>query len=529
MINRCIKILRASVIIFAMLIPISLYAEEGPGALIGKYVGFIIDGDFDSAESCWSDISIMHTERLGISYKGIGAKYDCDSPLMTMSGNIIEGRISYHISGEIIFDNIAIVPLTFCTAGDTLKYNYYLSKERGKWKIAPPHLIYTKGWMTQSTKYASIHYANAALFNSIAAAELDNFIEDIGGKLNISEARMKDLSESKIEYYLCNEEEMEKLSGYKAQGMTKLPFDAVLSRHLPHFHEITHLMINYSAGELPLYTLPCFQEGLAVYLGGRWGKSPEVLFQMGNLILSNAYLEIDEILTYDGFHRKIGNPDMTYPVSALFVKYLADNYGFDNLRKLYFRFSGDQDEVNRFTFQEIKSEVEKICGKPWFAIRNGIIESAEKYKVSGITPGIGTAPSAMFTHSLFEDGIGVKIFPGGAQYSFDVFFMDDEEKEGVVLIESCFEEVGKEYRSWMFTEQNINKEYLGEKYGIHFSRQEAGLYNYFTNVLEAKYVYSFFPDKMYFDAEQKNLHFTIDNEFFEGDSLKFELVSKKRN
>ena len=504
------------------------YGSEKPDDVIDSYISCMVKGDYNKAGEYWSEEALAQSRNLEIIYTDVPLKPDCDSPVFTLSDRIRSKEINYSIMGGVNFDNHAVVSISFCSSRDTLRYEYFLKKEDVNWRLSAPHLIFTKDWGIKTSKYTRIHFSNPEVFNRFAEAELDDFIDSLGIKFGIDSLRMIYLSEKKIDYYLCDEAEMEKLTGYKAHGMTKLPFDAVITRHLPHYHELTHLMMNFSKGEIPLYTLPCFQEGLAVYLGGRWGKSPKVLFQMGNLILSNAYVSLEDILTYDGFHTKIGSPDLTYPVSALLVKYIAENFGMECLKTLYRQFSGDQMKVKKFSTADVKQTLETACGLPWYEIEKRVMESAEKCKFSGIEPGFGSGPSAMFIHGLFEDGIDVKIFPGGAQYNYDVYYMDDVEKEGVVLVESCFEKVEDEYRSWMFEEQIKDVEYKGEKYGIHFSTQEVGFYNYFTNVLEAKYVYSFFPDKMYFNAEHRKLLFAIENEFFEGDSLKYRLIVKKR-
>lgn len=393
--------------------------------------------------------------------------------------------------------------------------------------MSSPHLIFTKDWPVKTSKYARIHYSNPEVYNRFAESEMDVFIDSLGVKLGIDSVRMTYLHQKKIDYYLCDEAEMEKLTGYQAQGMTKLPFDAVITRHLPHYHELTHLMMNYSAVEIPLYTLPCFQEGLAVYLGGRWGKSPEVLFQMGFLILSNAYIRLEDILTYDGFHTKVGSPDLTYPVSALLVKYLSENFGMESLKTLYLQFSGDQTKVRKFSTMDIKQSIEQVCGLTWDEIDKRVMELGEKNRFSGIEPGFGKYPSDLAFKYLYEDGLDVRIFRGGAEINFNIFYTDHIEKTGIVLIESPNEKIAEKYKSWMFAEQVNNREYNGEKYGIQFSSQETGLYNYYTNVLEAKYVYGFFPDERYFTAEQHKISFAIDKKYFTDDSLNYKLLVPK--
>ena len=82
--------------------------------------------------------------------------------------------------------------------------------------------------------------------------------------------------------------QIELLTGHDAHGMTNFQFDAIISRHLPHTHELVHMLYNFAQEDLPLFTLPVLQEGLACCLGGRWGKSPDVINYWGNVSVTFA-------------------------------------------------------------------------------------------------------------------------------------------------------------------------------------------------------------------------------------------------
>jgi hypothetical protein len=61
----------------------------------------------------------------------------------------------------------------------------------------------------------------------------------------------------------------------------------------------------------------------------------------------------------------------------------------------------------------------------------------------------------------------------------------------------------------MFEEHLPESEYNSACYGVRFDMNECGFYDYRTNTLKAKLVSSFFPEKKYFDAENKTIRFSL--------------------
>ena len=85
--------------------------------------------------------------------------------------------------------------------------------------------------------------------------------------------------------------------------------------------------MNFKLRKQHLYTIPILREGIAVKLGGRWGKAPSTLKDLGAFIYKNQILEIDSILTMTDFERRRGTPDRTSlirsPVCSLIILLIA--------------------------------------------------------------------------------------------------------------------------------------------------------------------------------------------------------------
>ncbi|NIP43245.1 MAG: hypothetical protein GWO41_04455, partial [candidate division Zixibacteria bacterium] len=182
------------------------------------------------------------------------------------------------------------------------------------------------------------------------------------------------LQKEKIDYYLCTKEDLKNITGYDAHGLAYLSADAIITRHLPHPHEMTHLIINYTLDSVPLYTLPFMQEGLACMCGGRWGKSPEVINQLGSAILKNNLCNLDDILTLQGFNVTVGMPDISYPVSSLFVGYLIETMGMRDFKRLYLDLSGSSEGIDDYSKECVISKIEILSGLPFDSIRVGFLE-----------------------------------------------------------------------------------------------------------------------------------------------------------
>jgi hypothetical protein len=347
---------------------------------------------------------------------------------------------------------------------------------------------------------------------------LDNCVERIAGALDIPVDKIRMLEKLKIDYYLGDKNQMKLLTGHDAEGMTSLPFDAIITRHLPHEHELVHLLINYSLQDVPLFTLPIVQEGLACCIGGRWGKTASVINYWGAAVQTLGLVELDSLLTYTGFNSCPVGPDAAYAVSSLFTQTLIDNYGIDRFIEYYKILSGDVNYVNNLSTVEIIRKAESSFQTKWPDINDAYLKTVESHSQAGIAV---INLNNLEQQAFYKDADNNLLIGQTPDYYIFKITLPLSKTNGSILMGDNRLNNNK-YSSWQFQEHHPDMVYAGEIYGIQFSDQEAGLYNYLTNMLTAKYVYGFFPNSNYYSNQSNIIIFAIDKSLFD-----YELVDLK--
>jgi hypothetical protein len=366
-----------------------------------------------------------------------------------------------------------------------LTVRYFAVKTAAGWRLGSPLHILTEKWPTMTTTYFTIHYADKSLISDVASRKLDDFVRTAGKALGFTAADFDRLVKAKIDYYLCPADMVERLTGYKTEGMADLPMDAVVTRHPLHEHEIAHLLVNYALKEVPLYTLPFIQEGTACCLGGRWSKAPEVVFYAGYMAWNFQLLELDELLTREGFNTTIGSADISYPAAALLTAYLRKDLSPEQFGKLYESLSGTGPWVRSLAIDTVKAIISRATGNPWDSLKAGFKSYYEDRQAAGITPikdTLSTKPALIIT----SEGSSVRIWQETSGYQVAV--TGSGKGEGYIVLQKLSGENKSSFVSRLFTEQMPGEKYAGEDFGIRYSTGELAVYDYRTDRLVAIYL-----------------------------------------
>ncbi|MCP4568573.1 MAG: hypothetical protein GY841_13430 [FCB group bacterium] len=508
-----------SLIVILAILPTGLLAAatfDNPADLFDLYVEALLSEDLIAAAECWLDESIQKSKRLGITYTDVPLKYDCASPLILNLQTIRRLKSKVTVADVDYHDDWALLTIQAGDPTEGLTCYYYALQTDFGWKLAPAIHIKTRSWLTTRTKYANIYHSDKSMINRPACLELDRFIESSGHELGLSPSALNKLAGEGIDYYLCDETEFKALTGYDAHGLGNLQFDAVVTRHLPHEHELTHLLVNYAKGDLPLYTIPFMQEGLACRMGGRWGRVPRVIAYTGHLILSNDMCPLQDILTFDDFHTKVGTPEISYPVSSIFVDYLIERSGMEKVLSLYRHLSGTGKEIRSLSSDNIKAAIEEKCGLRWDDIVPDFAAYWPRFEKAGIVPieiDNTTEPELI----VDSDSLVLSVRTDADSYLFTIMMAADM-KSGVVKFGPRVAILDREYQSRLFAEQFPSVRFTGERYGLVFSNSEIGLYDYFCDQVRAKYV-SLSPNNGLWDTENGVLNFTLDKTIVGEDAL----------
>ncbi len=499
-----------------------------PAKTMETYLNALRNSDWDTAEQCWTPEAVLASKHLGIVFTDFLPKYDNASPLITYHDAISSGQATVKTGEIITYENYCMIPVTVVIGKDSTSTSYLMEQIDERWLISSPLFLFTRDWQTIETTYAIIHFNDSTLINDYALKNLDEWTLKIGRELRIPKDKMIQLQRQKIHYYLGSEEDVKLLTGFNTYGMTNLQFDAIISQYLPHPHEMVHLLINFGLEEKPLYTMPFLQEGLASYVGGRWGKSPEVIRMMGSYLLRNSVVELDSVLTWSGFNYSIGMSDLTYPVSAEFVGFLIRNRGWNNFQDVYLDFSDLPVNLMGRSAQTIHQDLIKTKNNRWADITESFQIAMTNDSLSGIIPGKEIKPgmgiSPKILQEFTKEGVSVKIsgslpseFPNHSdsiltsdRYSAIIEAIIPDDLTTVTLFYTDSNLVSSDrYMSRLFREQFPNMDYSKECFALRFSNREAGIYNYLTNCLEAKYVVDFNPSNDYWDAKQRKVTFSV--------------------
>lgn len=439
-----------------------------------------------------SDDALQFSTRLEIQYENVADKflisYDIEKELKE---KVKKKEISYKVTVSQLEKNYS--RLDFSIKNSQYQRSFYFEN----CKLIAPIKYHTQNWQLIESVYFKFYTSDSTQFNSYCVQNLDEFFLRIAKQLRLEEQKIQRIQQQKIYYFLCKDSrEIEKLTGYNTRGMYNLAYDYVITTFNAHYHELIHLLINYKIGRLPLYTHPFLQEGVAVALGGRGGKEPEVILNIGKYLYESQFIDLSELLKRDDFYNV--NASLSYPASGIYIAFLLEELGIENFLKLYLKYSGSTYEVEKMQipladFPE-KSVWEKYLQKRANLASIGFLKAPAEVKMIN---------KSEFIH-LFQDT---------ENYYFEIndrlLISDSQEKT--------------DFQSSKFFEIFPNQKYKGEKYAIIANSNEIMIYNLFTNNLIANYVRSFSINNLPVPEENGFFKFSVKKNVFDDSSDLFQL------
>jgi len=347
-------------------------------ALLEQYIELLFTDNFESAGYIWTEEAQERAGRFGITYTGIPLKSDVGSPLVRLMEEIHYDLSRPKFSAVKLTEKDYLVSYSQFVRGKTIKHDYYATKVGNWYRFIYPQDFFGRDWIKDESRFIHVksHPDVSKYVHKAALKEVDAFVLQMAESLNLSDETLKQIEKEKIQFFYCDTDSTVKiLSGAFVKGTLDLSSNDIISAGFPHFHELAHLLINIKLKEFPLYTLPLFREGVAVHFGGRWGKRPATLFDIGAFLYDIELSSLDSILTMDDFG-PTASADISYPVAAAFTAFLVDELGVDGYFKLYRKFSGDLTELINLTDEQIGSTiVEELKFEEW----SELVEKFEDY------------------------------------------------------------------------------------------------------------------------------------------------------
>ncbi len=422
--------------------------------------------------------SLKLSNRLDIHYEGVKNKfllsYEIDPVIIF---EIKNNNLRYNLTATELKDNF--LKIDFNVPTKNYSKTYYFKNNL----LVSPVLYFSKDWRIFLSKYFRVKVSNPALFNEYSLRKLDDFVDTMIKLLQIDVDRVKLLENEKITYILCKDDnEIKTVSGFETRGIYILAYDEVITTFNTHFHELSHLLMNFKLQNLQLYTLPFFQEGFAVAAGGRGGIGRNILLNIGYFLEKSGYIKFNSILTKQDFMSE--NASMTYPSAGLYNYFLISSYGINSYINLYLKYSGASKMVNEL-------DTSKIFLPP--------LQVYEKFLRD------------------FSDKLTIKINKpdNDDYYHFKV---------RTNLLLSTKDKI-KNYVSKKFMELFPNIDYQGQKYLITADKNEVNIYNLYTNSLIASYNMGFTIGAESVPIEDGYFSFYVKKDVF--DENKSELTSSE--
>jgi hypothetical protein len=262
--------------------------------------------------------------------------------------------------------------------------------------------------------------------------------------------------------------------------MADLRGRAVISSPYPHFHELAHLLVDMTFTETPAQTLPVVQEGLACLLGGRWGRSPQVVLYTGWVNDHFGMGTLADVLTQEAWNGFGGGSDVAYPLGALLCEAVRRQAGWAGVMELNRRVAGSAEKVAGLDEKTIRGHINRICG--WTenddSLEKAMAQVMAENKRCGILPGgpwpgagVAIAPAAFFATG--EEGPIFKV-----EASACPLFVLSQADPGSSA-------------STLFQEHLPANTYRGQRWGLRVSPETISLYDFATNQLLGLWVAGF--------------------------------------
>ena len=382
--------------------------------------------------------------------------YDIDP---VVKNRVIENQIQYEINIDELQNDFSY--LEFYVPKMNYKRSFYFKEKY----LVSPISFHTSGWKKIESEHFIFMISDSTLFNSYCIMNLEKFFNRISSELNLSSKQIENIRSQKIYYYLCkNEEEIEKLTGFRTRGIYNLAYDYLITTFNNHYHELMHLLINMKLQQLPLYTHPFFQEGFAVAFGGRGGKEPKVILDLGLFLHRSDMLHYSSLMSKKDFYEV--DVSLSYPLSGLYNFFLIKEIGIESYSSLYLKYSGSAEMVNKMVI----SKNDLPSDSKWESF-------LDSYSNDNI---IFLECAQNDFHTIYHDP-SIRVSENPLYYFFQI-------KDTLLISTGNYSEG---YKSKKFIELIKDQEYQEEKYLITANSNEVAIYNLFTNNLIADFVSSF--------------------------------------
>lgn len=442
-------------IFLCLLFSVRLIAQNISNDRLETIVKLIVSNSPELPQYIYPD-ELEVAKRFGISYQEAENKFFIANEFPQTEKNI-----NYDYKQSKLENNYSMLSINL--PSQNITRDYYL---KDSFIVSKP-FYFSRNWKIKESTHFRFFISDEALFNDYSIDQLEKFVEKMFDILKFTEEHKKEIEQKRIYYFLCKDEsEIQKVTGFSTRGIYILAQDYVVTTYNTHYHELVHFLINFKLRDLPLYTHPFLQEGLAVAFGGRGGLETHTIFETGVFLVKSGFANYNELLS----RRDFQNTDATisYPISGLYIDFLIKQFGIEKFVDLYKKYSSSIDLklIDLIDKNDLPSE-----GK-WNLFVDSLVDK-NPIKVSEIID--------INNFNILSKNEDYEIYSNNENYLFRV--------KDTLLIAAKPEMLN--YQSKVFVEHFRIKEYNSEKYLIIANQNEISIYNLHSNNLIGKYVASF--------------------------------------
>ncbi len=467
------------------------YSEEDISKFFYRYAESLRIENYQVANTFWALYDQSMTSQLKISYQDAPVKLEIGSLLWQSLPGMRSDELSLRVKDVEI--NRGFAKVTYLVIGqDTAEGVHYVDVESNTDPyLVSPLQVFGGNWDRDRSTYFDIVYRDPSLLEPSDLQKADNFLQQTAHYLGMPNEKLVILESLHARTYLCQSYgEIEQLNGGWKFDSFYEPADAIVSRYLPDRNQIVQFLVNYSLDDLPSHTLPIFKYGTATFIGGQNGRSRDVSLSLGKYIYQNAFTKLEDLMTAAGFDSLEANPDFSYPVAAVFCEYLFDKLGRDDYFKLYREMSGSQAAVDSITAESCKANVAEALATDWPTVESGLNDYVSKIEYTDILPGASEEGELLFQSGY--PGVLLKIVEDDKYINFIV---DADSSAFSAAVLSGYPTKTSDYSSFLFKEHFPDTTYDQQHFGVIFTANEIGCYDYYTNEISGKYIVGLTDDQ----------------------------------
>jgi len=454
--------------------------------------------DRPSLEKYFDPTDFATSNRLRIQYEGVDWKiligHDIDSNIRE---KIKANEVDYSIKIRTLENPYSKV--LFTTSDSTFKQVFFFKNEL----MISPLTYFTRNMIKFERGYATFYTSDPTLLSDYSMTEVSSFIKR-QSRLIASFFDEKSKSEwmsfqdaswrhyygihyNPLLYLFCKDEhQMEQITGFNTLGISDLSMDAVISTSNSHFHELIHLIMNFNLNPIPLYTHPLFQEGIATCLGGRGGRSADVMLQTGEWLRNMNIIPLDTLLSSQSFKEQ--DASISYPLSALICQRYIEKYGMKKFTNLYKKYSTDEDTIGSLSISPIDLNLNTLFKQ---TKNNGNFESIISCR--DLSKGLFDSKTNLrpvYQNQNIKIWNATSINSKGTYWKFEGLgtFLSKSDDPDIFSTGSY-----KGYKSRIFKEKYPDKTYQYEHYLLVIKESEISLYDLYLDQLIAYYSNEFVP------------------------------------